>query len=212
MSNLGNAEIYCEIERRIVELVYEPGQLLNEKQLIEEFGVSRTPIREALLKLSEKGFVEMVPRVGTYVSQVDIKKIKYAYEIKKYLEVLAVELAAQRATDDEINEMINIVERIDDYDPVKDYEKYIQDDYLFRNIIREASRNPMLIQYLDELNKKTKRFIKYIQYKMGDSKWYNDSLKTIAYSIKSRNTEEASKEIKKHTEIFLEEISKKFFL
>lgn len=212
MSNLGNAEIYCEIERRIVELVYEPGQLLNEKQLIEEFGVSRTPIREALLKLSEKGFVEMVPRVGTYVSQVDIKKIKYAYEIKKYLEVLAVELAAQRATDNEIKQMIDIVERIDNYDPVRDYKKYIEDDHLFRKIIREASCNPMLIQYLDELNKKTKRFVKYIQYKIDNPKWYNESLKTIAYSIKDRNIQRASEEIKKHTEIFLEEISKKFFL
>ena len=209
---MNSVEIYNEIENRIVTLNYKPGELLNEKQLIEEFEVSRTPIREALLKLSEKGLVEMVPRVGTYVSQIDLNSIRHAYEIKKYMEALAAELAALRATEDEIDEIVDIVKSMEKYDAVKDYEKYIEYDYLFRKKIREASKNPMLIEYLEELNAKTSRFIRHIKYKVNDISWYKESLNAIASSIKERDSIGASEETKKHSIIFLEELSKRFFL
>jgi len=150
-----NTEIYTLLLDRIISLEYQPGELLNEKKLIDELEVSRTPIREALLKLSEKGFVIMVPRVGTYVSQVDLREIKYAYEVKKNLEVLACELAAARATETQVNSLFEIVERIETYRSQEDYREYINDDYRFRRIIREASQNPYLLNYLEELNKKT---------------------------------------------------------
>ncbi len=207
-----NMEIYSILLDRIIELEYQPGELLNEKKLIEEFKVSRTPIREALLKLSEKDFVKMVPRVGTYITQVDIRDIKYAYEVKKNLEVLACELAAERASEEQAQELLAIVERIETYSSQADYKKYIHDDYFFRKIIREASQNPYLQNYLEELNKKTMRFVNYVQYKMDNPEWYNESLRTIAQAIKNRNAEVAGKEMKTHTEIFLNELSKRFFM
>lgn len=207
-----NAEIYSILLDRIIELEYQPGELLNEKKLIEEFEVSRTPIREALLKLSEKDFVKMVPRVGTYVTQVDIRDIKYTYEVKKNLEVLACELAAERASEAQAQALLAIVERIETYRSQEDYKKYIHDDYFFRKIIREASQNPYLQTYLEELNKKTIRFVNYVQYKMDNPKWYNESLRTIAQAIKNREPEVAGGEMKNHTEIFLNELSKRFFV
>jgi DNA-binding GntR family transcriptional regulator len=204
-------EIYSLLLNRIVELDYQPGELLNEKKLIEELEVSRTPIREALLKLSEKGFVKLVPRVGTYVSQVDLKDIKYAYEIKKNLEVLACELAAERATDDQAQELMAIADRVATYRSQEDYKAYIHDDYHFRRIIREASQNPYLQNYLEELNKKTMRFVNYVEYKMEDPSWYNASIKTMAQAIGARDANVAGQEMRRHTEIFLNELSKRFF-
>ncbi|MEA3422623.1 MAG: GntR family transcriptional regulator, partial [Bacillota bacterium] len=66
MKESANLEIYNELKRRIIELEYEPGSAINEKDLVNEFQVSRTPIREALLRLSQIGLVEMRPRVGTF--------------------------------------------------------------------------------------------------------------------------------------------------
>lgn len=207
-----NMEIYSLLLDRITELEYQPGELLNEKKLIEEFEVSRTPIREALLKLSEKGFVKMVPRVGTYVSQVDIREIKYAYEVKKNLEVLACELAAERASEAQVQELLAIVERVETYRSQEDYKKYINDDFYFRKIIRDAAQNPYLQNYLEELNSKTIRFVNYVEYTMDNPEWYNKSLKIIAEAIKNRNAELAGAEMKNHTEIFLNELSKRFFV
>jgi len=207
-----NQNIFDIILNRIINLEYEPGRLLNEKQLIEEFQVSRTPIREALLKLSEKGFVELVPRVGTYVTQIDIRNVKHAYEVKKRLESLACELAAQRASDEDIESIVEMAHEVAALDAEKDYQKYIDFDYKFRRKIRRASKNPYLIEYLEDLNVKTMRFVKHIEYKMTDATWYDESMAKIADAIKNRDSELVRAEMDKHSDVFLEELSKRFFV
>ena len=101
--------IYEELKRRIIELEMKPGDPIIEKDLVAEFGVSRTPIREALIKLTQIDLVEFRPRVGTFVTQIDIKTVKSAYEVKKNLEAFAAELAAKRATDEEIEILFQII-------------------------------------------------------------------------------------------------------
>ena len=206
-----NQNIFDIILNRIINLEYEPGKLLNEKQLIEEFGVSRTPIREALLKLSEKGFVELVPRVGTYVTQIDLRNVKHAYEVKKRLESLACELAAQRISSEEADQLLILADEIKKLNPQVDYQAYIDFDYEFRKEIRRISGNPFLVEYLEDLNVKTMRFVKHIEYKMEDAQWYDNSVLEIASAIKNKDPEKAGKEMDKHSDIFLEELSKRFF-
>lgn len=211
MEKPANVEIFNELKRRIIEMEYKPGEIIVEKNLIEEFGVSRTPIREAILKLSQVGLIELKPRVGTYVTQIDLASVKHAYEIKKNLEGLAAELAAQRASDQEIDELFEIIRRFESYDIVKDYKACIKDDQRFHQIIRTASRNPMLIEILEELNIKTARFLQYIQYVLDDYNWFADSLTEMAEAIKLRDAEQARKTTEHHTEKFLQQLSRSFF-
>lgn len=77
--------IYKEIRGRICLLEYEPGTLLNEGLLAEEFGVSRTPVRNVLSRLNYEGLVETRNGVGTMVSEVDIKTFKDIYELRMRL-------------------------------------------------------------------------------------------------------------------------------
>ncbi len=207
-----SVSIYDILLKRIIDLEYPPGELINEKQLTEEFSVSRTPVREALLKLSEKGFVQLIPRVGTYVSQVDIRDVKHAYEVKKNLEILACELAAERATSKDILELKALVATMQLMDPIEQYEEYIDADYTFRRKIRETSANPFLVSYLEELNQKTKRFVNHIQYRMQDPTWYRASMERIAGALADRNGQLAGEEMKQHAEIFLQELSGRFFI
>lgn len=211
MEQVANIAIYNELKRRIIEMEYPPGFILVEKDLIAEFNVSRTPIREAILKLSQNGLVNLRPRIGTYVSQIDLSEVKYAYEVKKSLEGLASELASQRATEDEINELFDIIKRFETYDIVKDYKYCIQDDQKFHKIIRNASKNPILIETLEELNIKTARFLQSIQYVLDDYDWFFKSLIEIAEAIRDKDKEKAYKATAKHTEAFLELLSKNFF-
>jgi len=211
LSKPANIEIYNELKRRIIEMEYKPGDAVNEKLLIEEFGVSRTPVREAILKLSQKGLLDLKPRVGTFVTQIDLQSVKHAYEVKKNLEGLAAELAAQRATKEEIDELFEIIERFDKYDIVEDYKDCIKDDQRFHQIMRSASRNPILIEVLEELNIKTARFLQYINYVLEDREWFRTSLREMAEGIKERDKEMARKATEEHTRMFLEQLSKKFF-
>ena len=211
MEKVANIAIYNELKRRIIEMEYPPGSAIVEKDLISEFKVSRTPVREAILKLSQNGLVDLKPRVGTYVSQIDLSEVKYAYEVKKNLEGLASELAAQRANENEIKELFDIIERFKSYDIVKDYKYCIKDDQRFHQIIRNASRNPILIKTLEELNIRTARFLQYIQYVLDDYDWFSKSLIEIAEAIRDKDTEKAYKSTARHTEAFLEQLSKNFF-
>jgi DNA-binding GntR family transcriptional regulator len=206
-----NIYIYKELERRIVEMEYQPGDPISEKQLIEEFNVSRTPIREAILKLSEKGLLDLKPRVGTFVTQIDLPSVKYAYEVKKNLEGLAAELAATRSSKEEVDELFEIINRFETYDIVKDYKACIKDDQRFHRIIREASNNPLLIEMLEELNIKTARFLQYINYILEDVHWFKDSLTEMAIAIKNNDSEGARKATEEHTHEFLEQMSRRFF-
>ena len=81
-----NNVIFEVLKKRIIELEMKPGDVINEKDLIVEFEVSRTPVREALIKLSQIDLVEIRPRVGTFVTQIDLATVKSAYEVKKNLE------------------------------------------------------------------------------------------------------------------------------
>jgi DNA-binding GntR family transcriptional regulator len=211
MKVYANAEIYQILKKRIIEMAYQPGTPISEKDLIEEFGVSRTPIREALLKLSQVDLVEMIPRVGTYVTQIDLMMVRHAYEVKTNLEGLAAELASQRATQGEINELFEIIERFEKYDIVNDYRECIQDDQRFHQIVRLASRNPILIDTLEALNTKTARFLQHIQYVIDDYEWFSGSLQEMAMAIKHRDRELARKTTESHTQKFLEQLSKRFF-
>ncbi|MBN2796112.1 MAG: GntR family transcriptional regulator [Clostridia bacterium] len=206
-----NMSIYKELERRIIDMEYQPGDAINEKELIEEFGVSRTPIREAILKLSEKGLLDLKPRVGTFVTQVDLQSVKHAYEVKKNLEGLAAELAAQRATSAQINELYEIINRFENYDIVDDYKACIKDDQRFHRVVREASNNPMLIEMLEELNIKTARFLQYINYVLEDVNWFKASLTHMASAIKAHDKEKARMTTEEHTQEFLDQMSRRFF-
>lgn len=206
-----NDEIYIVLRKRIVDLVYRPGEVLSEKSLMEEFSTSRTPVRESLLRLEQDRLVNIIPRVGTYVSQVDIRSAKYAYEMKKNLEGLAAELAAGRASEKQIEELMSVASRFSTYDNVRDYGKCIDDDRLFHALTRRASGNPLLINTLDDLSVITVRFLKHIQYVEKEFDWYKGSINGIATAIRDRDPERARFEAESHTEAFLSKLASYFF-
>ncbi len=149
-------EIVLEALREaIVSGVLEPGERLMEIQLAEEMGVSRTPVREAIRKLELEGFVVMVPRRGAYVAGVSHKDVKDVFEIRAALEGLAAGLAAEKITEEEIDEM----ERILYYEKMPDsLDVIVQSDIDFHALLYKASRNERLIQILANLKEQTQRF------------------------------------------------------
>ena len=95
--------VFENLRDAIITQVLKPGERLMEIQLADEMGVSRTPVREAIRKLELEGLVVMVPRKGAYVAGVSMKDIHEVYEVRSALEMLAVTLAAERITDEELN-------------------------------------------------------------------------------------------------------------
>jgi DNA-binding GntR family transcriptional regulator len=91
------AQVFDLLRKEIIGAVLPPGSPLSEHALSQRFGVSRTPIREALLRLAEEGLVQIVPQVGTFVTLISLAKVYEAQFIREALECAAVRVAARAA-------------------------------------------------------------------------------------------------------------------
>jgi DNA-binding GntR family transcriptional regulator len=96
---------YVIMRRAIIEMVLAPGSAVNERRICEELGISRTPLREALLKLHDEALVEIAPNTGTRVSRIDLETVFEGHLVRSALEMQMVRLAAQRMTPDAEREL-----------------------------------------------------------------------------------------------------------
>ena len=94
--------VFNTLRRAILKGELEPGERLMEIALANKLGVSRTPIREAIRKLELEGLVVMIPRKGAEVARITEKDLRDVLEVRTSLEKLAIELACDRITEDDI--------------------------------------------------------------------------------------------------------------
>ncbi|MBQ9376297.1 MAG: GntR family transcriptional regulator [Schwartzia sp.] len=154
-------EVVCETIRDAIRHgVLQPGERLMEIQLAEELGVSRTPVREAIRKLELEGYVIMMPRRGTYVSDLSIRDINEVFEIRTSLESLATGLAAERATEEELERLQRLLVQIGAYIEHGDMEKIVETDTEFHDLLYQVSRNKRLIGIISNLREQLTRFRK----------------------------------------------------
>jgi DNA-binding GntR family transcriptional regulator len=92
------AQVYGIMRRAIVNLHLAPGSNVNEKLICEQLGISRTPLREAILQLQSENLVSVVPNSGTYVCKIDLQSVFDGQLVRDALELKVVQLAATRMT------------------------------------------------------------------------------------------------------------------
>jgi DNA-binding GntR family transcriptional regulator len=98
-------QAYIAIRDAIVSLELAPGAVIDERALIERLGIGRTPVREALRRLAHEQLVEVFPRRGMFVTNVDVRDLARISEVREALEPEAARLAAERATEAERDEL-----------------------------------------------------------------------------------------------------------
>ena len=138
--------------------ILKPGERLMEIHLAEQLGVSRTPVREAIRKLELEGYVIMMPRRGTYVSNLSIKDINEVFEIRTSLDSLASGLAAERITDEELEHLQRLLVVIGEAIKEKNMEKIVEADTKFHDILYQASRNNRLVGIIYNLREQLTSF------------------------------------------------------
>ena len=133
--------VFNAIENAILDGEYRDGDSLNELKLSKELGVSRTPVREALMQLELEGLVRNVPNKGAVVIGVTEQDIHDIYEIRIRIEGLAARLCAENITDDELRALEQIVDLQEFYLLKNDTEQIWKLDGDFHKIIYDASRS-----------------------------------------------------------------------
>ena len=97
--------VFNTLRQAILKGELEPGERLMEIQLAERLGVSRTPIREAIRKLELEGLVLMIPRKGAEVAKISARSLRDVLEVRRALEELAIELACQRMSEEDVGNL-----------------------------------------------------------------------------------------------------------
>lgn len=153
-------ETVCEALRDAIRRgILEPGERLMEVQLADELGISRTPVREAIRKLEQEGYVIMMPRRGTYVSDVSVKDIKEIFEIRSALESLSTQLAAMRIEPEELERLRNLLIEIEGHIERNDsMDEIVATDIKFHGLLYQVSRNERLVAIISNLMEQLARF------------------------------------------------------
>lgn len=136
--------VIAEMRRRIITGEIEPGVNLSELALADEFGVSRTPVREALKQLETEGLVEVRPRVGTFVTTPSRREITELFEMKELLEGAAARLLAQRGRVPEVEQMEENLRQADKAVARDDRQRYAELVQEFHDLLIVGSDNSKL--------------------------------------------------------------------
>ena len=139
---------YVAIRRLIVTLELEPGAVINERELVERLGIGRTPVREALRRLAQEGLVEVYPRRGMFVTDVDVRRLAQLSEVRAVLEPEAARLAAERLTEAGRAELEELLRELD-ADAFDDPALMALDERIHRAVYRWA-RNDLLEATLEQ--------------------------------------------------------------
>jgi DNA-binding GntR family transcriptional regulator len=147
------SEVIPVLEQEIVTGILIPGSRLDETLLAQRFGVSRTPVREALMHLSASGLVEIRPRRGAIVATITLKDLMDMFEVMADLEAMCGRLAARRITETEKVALIQsqkVCASLTDSDP----DDYYQANLKLHSLIYQASHNTFLEKQTKELRQR----------------------------------------------------------
>lgn len=153
-----NRVAYSRLKDALVTLVYRPGEYLNTAQVMERFGLGRTPVIQALHRLSTEGLVQIIPRKGAVAAPLSINDALELIDVRLVNEMLCMRLAAVSIRKSEIRELESLARAFEKAAAKGDVQLLTNTDRLFHERIATASRNEMLKDILDVLHARSQRF------------------------------------------------------
>ncbi len=157
-NDTSKTRIYRGVRRLIIMGHLKPGERLDVEELAERYQTSVTPVRDALQMLSQEGLVKIKPRSGYFVARITLKQLRDMLQLRKILEVSAIEMAASRVTADQIYELRNVHAGYTGDDD-ESYDRYTDENRRFHYLIGMASGNLELAEMIGHLHDRLARFM-----------------------------------------------------
>jgi DNA-binding GntR family transcriptional regulator len=185
----------------IVDGRLAPGQPISEKDLCNEFGISRTPLREALKIVASEGLIELLPRRGAIVTPIATDQLRHKFEVVRLLEDFAVRLVCERATNAQIEELGVLHNQLIDRFERGSGMDFVEVNDWFHDAIVRASGNLSLVEVHAPLWQHLRRARRLVLTKQDVSRGYAQAHRRLMKAIRSRNAALAVKEMESRWEI-----------
>lgn len=202
--------IYKLLKNKIIKKELFPNCKILEAQLSEETGISRTPIRTALKRLSYEGILTIIPNRGAFVSSPTYDEIKAVYECKKTLESAAIRLACVNITDEQLSKLEECLKREYEAHSRKDLYQFIKINDMLHMTIAQASKNIYYEKYIYELAAKSNVYLIFYDKFMFTATNDSDALKQhnkIVNALKARDIDSCVEAIERHNQTTLDNLS-----
>ena len=203
-------ETYENLRYRIITNVFKSGQQLYEKELMQEYGIGRTPLREIFQELQRNGLIEIMPKLGTRVASMDLRVLREAVQLRRELEGLAAELATQHIEPDQ---SVRLGQLLDEAAKVKTNSmdaltKLADIDMAFHRIIYEASGNRQLKEIIESLLYKMSMYWFQVGFSAAEFREQFEELEELLRAIADRKQKDARQIMKRHIDHFIKLIKK----
>lgn len=150
--------IYKKMRRSIIMGQRESAERLNIEEIAREYSTSVTPVRDALQMLSHEGLVVIKPRSGYFVATITLKQLRDLLDVRRILELSAVERAAQRVTPEQIQKLRTVHAGYTGDDD-ESYDRYTDENRNFHYLLAKASGNNELAELVGKLHDQLARFM-----------------------------------------------------
>jgi GntR family transcriptional regulator, rspAB operon transcriptional repressor len=193
-------QIYKSLRKSIIRLDRRPGAALLEKDICAEFGVSRTPVREAVQRLAEEDLVDVFPHSGTYVSRISFKEAEEGFVIRNALEVECVRRACAHVTDQQIDDLQGVISRMRRIVQNNQLTDYIDEDDALHAAIASYSALPRIWKFINLAKVHLDRMRQLSASEPGHLAEVTEQHAAIVQALARRNAKQAELAMRIHLE------------
>ena len=186
------------IRQAIIDGRLPPGRRLKEEELARELGISRTPVREALLMLQAEGLVDAAPNRGAAVRSHSAEDLDDLYQLRALLEGYATRRAATRLSDDAVASLRASCERFDSLLGTEDMNELVAENLVFHQTILEGAGSPRLVAMVRQVIELPLVYRSYVWYSEQQQRISSHYHWQIARALEARDAERAELVMKEH--------------
>ena len=197
------------LRKRIIENAMAPGQRFSEAEISASFGVSRQPVREAFIKLSEEGLVQIRPQRGTFVCRISLRAVEDARFIREAIESDLVRVLAERPDKAGLNELRHQLEAqealVHGQDTQQERAEFLRLDDLFHRFLAEAAGREHLWQLLDGMKSQMDR-VRYLTTQTMDIERLVGQHRAVVDAIEMGDASQAELAMRHHLRTILQDL------
>lgn len=142
---------YEQLLDMVLDLRLAPGEVVNEQALAAQLGFGRMPVHEAVARLASDRLAIIMPRRGTVISPIALKDVVDMFEAREAIECGVAYIAARRATEKDLERMLDLIKTANMARDGQDWEDYLKADHAFHTFLVHMINNPLLQDAADRL-------------------------------------------------------------